>query len=60
MNYDLGYVDLEAKTLQPLENPFGSKVFTYVAGTFCYIYVSGSDHLGCGGGGGIIPLVDCR
>ena len=26
MNYDLGYVDLEEKTLQPLENPFGAKV----------------------------------
>jgi len=26
MNYDLGYIDLEEKTLQPLENPFGRKV----------------------------------
>ena len=26
MHYDLGYVDLEEKTLQPLENPFGAKV----------------------------------
>jgi transposase InsO family protein len=26
MNYDLGYIDLEEKTLQPLENPFGPKV----------------------------------
>jgi hypothetical protein len=25
MNYDLGYIDLEEKTLQPLENPFGLK-----------------------------------
>lgn len=23
MHYDLGYIDLEEKTLQPLENPFG-------------------------------------
>lgn len=23
MNYDLGYIDLEEKTLQPLDNPFG-------------------------------------
>jgi hypothetical protein len=23
MDYDLGYIDLEEKTLQPLENPFG-------------------------------------
>jgi len=26
MKYDLGYIDLEEKSLQPLENPFGSKV----------------------------------
>ncbi len=25
MEYDLGYVDLEEKTLQPLETPFGPK-----------------------------------
>jgi len=26
MEYDLGYFDLEEKTLQPLDNPFGSRV----------------------------------
>jgi len=26
MSYDLGYIDLEEKTLQPLENPFGPLV----------------------------------
>lgn len=26
MKYDLGYIDLEEKSLQPLENPFGLKV----------------------------------
>jgi hypothetical protein len=26
MEYDLGYIDLEEKTLQPLPNPFGPKV----------------------------------
>jgi transposase InsO family protein len=26
MDYDLGYVDLEARTLQPLDNPFGPRV----------------------------------
>lgn len=26
LEYDLGYVDLEEKTLQPLENPFGPKL----------------------------------
>jgi len=25
MSYDLGYIDLEKKTLQPLENPFGPR-----------------------------------
>jgi hypothetical protein len=28
MDYDLGYIDLEEKTLQPLNNPFGPKVLT--------------------------------
>ena len=26
MNYDLGYIDLEQKTLQPLDNPFGARL----------------------------------
>ena len=26
MDYDLGYIDLEERTLQPLNNPFGSRV----------------------------------
>ena len=26
MDYDLGYIDLEARTLQPLDNPFDPKV----------------------------------
>lgn len=34
LNYDLGYTDLEEKTLQPLDNPFGPRV-GYVFGTFC-------------------------
>jgi hypothetical protein len=25
-NYDLGYFDLEQKTLQPLDNPFGPRL----------------------------------
>jgi hypothetical protein len=28
MDYDLGYIDLEEKILQPLENPFGPTVST--------------------------------
>jgi hypothetical protein len=27
MEYDLGYIDLEEKTLQPLDNPFGQKCY---------------------------------
>ena len=26
MSYDLGFVDLEQKTLQPLDNPFGPRL----------------------------------
>jgi hypothetical protein len=26
MHYDLGFIDLEQKTLQPLDNPFGQRV----------------------------------
>ena len=26
MHYDLGYIDLEEKTLQPVDNPFGPNV----------------------------------
>ena len=33
MDYDLGYIELEQRTLQPLDNPFGPKVVTDVTGT---------------------------
>jgi hypothetical protein len=36
MDYDLGYIDLAEKTLQPLPNPFGPKSVTYVLGAICY------------------------
>ena len=26
LSYDLGYIDLEQKTLQPLDNPFGTRL----------------------------------
>ncbi len=26
MTYDLGYIDLEQRTLQPIDNPFGTRV----------------------------------
>jgi hypothetical protein len=35
MEYDLGYIDLEGKTLQPLDNPFWPKGVNYIFGTFC-------------------------
>jgi hypothetical protein len=35
MEYDLGYIDLEERTLQPLENPFGPNSVTHVLGTKC-------------------------
>ena len=31
MHYDLGYFDLEQKTLQPLDNPFGPRPVTDVS-----------------------------
>jgi hypothetical protein len=38
MHYDLGYVDLEQKTLRPLDNPFGPRLLpTYVLGTDRYL-----------------------
>jgi hypothetical protein len=35
-SYDLGYFDLEQKTPQPLDNPFGTRLSTHVLGTTCY------------------------
>lgn len=36
MEHDLGYIDLEAKSLQPRENPFAAvRVYFYVSGTLC-------------------------
>ena len=42
MNYDLGYIDLEEKTLQPLDNPFGPKVLP-MSQVRSVTYVSGPD-----------------
>ncbi len=36
MHYDLGYFDLEQKTLQPLNNPFGTRLSPHVLSTSCY------------------------
>jgi len=33
MDYDLGYIDLEQRALQPLDNPFGPRIITHVSDT---------------------------
>ena len=38
MHYDLGYFDLEQKTLQPLDNPFGPRPVTHVSATTSALY----------------------
>ena len=43
MDYDLGYFDLEAQVLEPLENPFGPKVLP-MSWVRSVTYVSGLDH----------------
>src|ERR1700730_5117378 len=49
MHYDLGFIDLEQKTLQPLDNPFGTGLspMPYVRSV---TYVSGPDNERPGGG----------
>jgi hypothetical protein len=37
IQYDLGYFDLEQKTLQSLDNPFGTRLSPDVLGTFRYL-----------------------
>jgi putative transposase len=37
MHYDLGYFDDEVGRVEPIENPFGSKVFTPPPGMNCYL-----------------------
>jgi hypothetical protein len=39
MSYDLGFINLEQKTLQPLDNPVRPEVVTHVLGTFRYLCV---------------------
>ena len=51
MNYDLGYIDLEEKTLQPLNNPFGPKVLP-MSQERSVTYVSGPDNILFGAPGG--------
>ena len=42
MHYDLGYIDLEQRTLQTIDTPFGTRVSS-MSQVQTVIYVSGSD-----------------
>jgi hypothetical protein len=59
MHYDLGYFDLEQKTLQPLDNPFGTRLspMSQVRGV---TYVSGPDNQRAGGEGDRQTIVQLR
>jgi hypothetical protein len=50
MDYDLGYIDLEEKTPQPLDNPFGPKVLP-MSQEQAVTHVSGSDRAMFGSSG---------
>jgi len=39
MSFELGFVDLEQKTSQPLDNLFGPEGAAHVSGTTCHLYV---------------------
>ena len=55
MHYDLGYFDLEQKTLQPLDNPFGPRL-SPMSQVRCVTHVSGPDPRIFGAGEGIRTL----
>jgi len=44
MQHDLGYIDLEQKTLQTIDNPFGTRV-SPMSWAQSVTYVSGSDNI---------------
>ncbi len=52
MHCDLGYIDLEQKTLQPLDNPFGTRLLP-MSREHSATYVSGTDNRFNGRSGGI-------
>ena len=56
MHYDLGYFDLEQKTLQPLDNPFGMRL-SPISWVRPVTYVAGLDKENRGAGEGNRPLV---
>ncbi len=59
MTYDLGYADLEARTLQPLDNPFGTRLLpvsqvqtvTHVFGLYNDLFGRGRGRARCRPGG---------
>lgn len=55
MHGDLGYFDLEQKNLQPVDNPFGTRL-SPTSEIRCVIDVSWPDKIRCGGAGGIRTL----
>ena len=52
MHYDLGYIDLEQRTLQTIDNPFGTRL-SPMSLVRSVTHVSGPDKQGVGGGSGI-------
>ncbi len=42
MHYDLGYIDLEQRTLQAIDNPFGTRL-SHMSSVQTVTYVFGSD-----------------
>ena len=52
VSYDLGYIDLEQKPLQPLDNPFGPRL-SPISSVRSVTHVSGSDNGVIGRSGGI-------
>ena len=43
MHYDLGDIDLEEKTLQPLNNPFGARIVSPMSSEQSVTHVPGVD-----------------
>ena len=46
---DLGFIDLEQRTLQPRDNPFGPRLSSMFLGMFCYL-CAGPDNRFAGAG----------
>ena len=55
IDYDLGYIDLERRTLQPVDNPLGPRLSPMLQVRFV-TYVPGSDTGFCCSGGPLQPF----